>query len=81
MRGLRLTKNLGVIPKRGGSKPQFLSFDERLGVLSYLALQKDTQKPNPVEVIKEINRMTGAYPPTQHQIAAKVIFEVIYVDR
>jgi len=68
-----------VIPRPKGAK--YLSIAERLEVLSDIAHSGNRRLTNPVEAIREINRMTGAYPPTQHQIAAKVIFEVIYVDR
>lgn len=54
---------------------------DRLSKLKQIAKKGNIKQTNPVEAIKEYNRMTGAYPPQQHQIAQKVLIEVVYEDR
>lgn len=58
-----------------------LSVAERKAILADIAVNGNRKNTNPVEAIKEINRMEGSYPPQQHQIASRVIFEVHHVDR
>ncbi len=65
--------------ERGKEQP--LSVADRLRILSEIALTGDRQKTNPVEAIKEYNKLKGDYPPVQHLVASKVQVEVVFVDR
>lgn len=58
-----------------------LTVAQRKALLSDIALKGDRLRTNPVEAVREINRMEGVYPPTEHRIASKVIFEVYHTDR
>lgn len=79
MRNLRAKPGIcnDVIP----SLNKFLSIDERLILLAEMAREGNRKLVNPVEAIKEYNRMTGAYPPVQHQVASKVVFLVEFKSR
>lgn len=59
--------------------------NERREILSRIArtpLNPDKVYPQHIiAAIAEYNKLSGDYPAEKHQIAAKVIFEVEYIDR
>ncbi len=58
-----------------------MTVTERKERLSEIARQGNVRLTNPVEAIKELNKLEGSYPPVQHLVASKVQVEVIFVDR
>ncbi len=58
-----------------------LTVTETAELLSDIAKNSDKKRTNPVEAVKELNHMLGRYPPIQHQVASKVLIEVVYVDK
>ena len=81
MRIVNTGEDSGLQPKPYKSRRKFLSINERLLLLTDIAIDGNRKLTNPVEAIKEINRMTGSYPPERHLIGQKVVFEVIYRDQ
>ncbi len=58
-----------------------MTVTERKERLSEIARQGNVRLTNPVEAIKELNKLGGDYPPVQHLVASKVQIEVIFVNR
>jgi len=63
------------------SNSKIADIQERKEILTEIARKGNVKQTNPVEAIRELNRMGGDYPPTKHLVGQKVIFEVVYVDR
>jgi hypothetical protein len=63
---------------------KILSATERLEELSKL-VEATEMKPisagAKIAAVAEMNRMTGAYPPVQHQVLQRVQFEIIHTPR
>jgi len=36
---------------------------------------------DPIEAIRELNKLGGDYPPSRHLVGHRVVFEVIHIDR
>ena len=63
-----------------GRPKLILTLNERKARLSELARIGDN-KSNPVEAIRELNRLDGAYPPERHSLEGfpiKIVFVPIY---
>jgi len=60
------------------NRAAILSKTQRLELLSEIAKNGNIKQTNPVEAMKEINKMLGDYAPIKHQVAGKVRFVVSY---
>tara|TARA_Y100000310_G_C20456708_1_gene703402 strand:+ start:313 stop:696 length:384 start_codon:yes stop_codon:yes gene_type:complete len=66
--------------KHFAGQKRILSKKDRLERLSELALG-NAKLANPVEALKEMSKLLGEYPALKHQVAGKVIFEVVHINR
>jgi len=77
-------KQLAVRWKKGqsgnlkGRPKAIMTTKERLELLSAIA-RMNLKRGNPVEAIKEQNRMEGIYPPERHEITTDVVHTVVFV--
>lgn len=75
----RMNLARGYVQPRMSRK--YLTIEERKELLSEIATNGSAKAASPVEAVKELNRMEGVYPPQQHLVAQKVIFEIVHTDR
>lgn len=61
--------------------PYIINVKRRREILSDIAEDYEGKRTNPVEAIKELNKLGGDYPPEQHLVAHKVIFEIVHVKK
>ena len=70
----------GVVSNPKGRPKSILSKHEKLQLLSEYA-RMNPKKVNPVEAIREINKMEGDYAPEKHAVVGDIIIEVVYKDK
>ncbi len=80
LKGTKLGEKLDAL-REEALTDKVLSVTQTAEILSDITRTGDRRKTNPVEAAKELNHLLGRYPPVQHQIAQRVIIEVVHTDR
>ena len=70
----------GQVANPNGRPKSILTKNEKLALLAEYA-RMNPKKANPVEAIRELNKMEGDYAPEKHAVLGDIVIEIVHRDR